>query len=292
MDIGGNIPPQYANDSFPLRILRWAFSSVGEQPACWHEDLEFKLIASGTTIAVIDSENIVAVQDEILFVNPYQIHSLPIVEYSDRQYYLFMLSLDFFQKLGIPSFDLRKIFMEDKIRIRNHIRNPKLTEILKRLLDADASVSSYKQQHILGLFMEFFAILLEEEKMDSNDTEMHPDRKRYYMIEPALKVIHSQYNQKIESESLAKLCQMSLCYFCRIFRQVLGMTPTQYQTEYRIRIAEILLKNSQHSISDIAHMVGYDDEAYFSRCYKKCKGISPRQVKNKKLPQEIYYENC
>jgi len=284
MDIGGNVAPTYEDASFPMCIQRHISAGASGQPGCWHEDLEFKLVAAGTTIAVIDSEILAAHTDEILFMNPYQIHSLPVVEGNDRRYYLFMMHLDFFQKTGIHSLDLRKIFMKDHLRIRSHIRNPRLTEILKKILAADDAASPYKQQYIQGLLMEFFSILLQEETTDTSSEEITEERMRYYyVIEPAVIAIQSQYNQKISSENLAQLCQLSLFYFCRVFKRVMGMTPTQYQNEYRMQIADMLLKDNKHSVSSIAHMVGFDDEAYFSRCYKKYKGVSPRQIKNKNL---------
>ncbi len=280
MDIGGNIPPKYDNASNPIKIIRCIDTPALGQPGCWHEDIEIKLVHTETTIAVIDSEIFTAKEDEILFVNPYQIHSLPAIGESNGRFYsLFMMHLDFFQMSKIQSFDLRKIFMEDRIQIKNHIKNPQLTEILKKILSVDSSSSAFKQQRIQGLFMEFFSILLEEEKTESTSSVSSDRVRYYYMIEPALKIIHSQYNQKIESEELARCCRISLCYFCRIFRRVLGMTPTQYQTEYRMRIADMLLKNKEHSVAEIAYMVGYEDEAYFSRCFKKYKGIAPRQRK-------------
>ena len=109
-----------------------------------------------------------------------------------------------------------------------------------------------------------------------------PDRIRYYQaIEPAVGAIHSDYNKKLTSEELADRCSMSVYYFCRVFKRVMGVTPVQYQTEYRMRIAELLLRDGQLSVTAIVHMIGYEDETYFSRCYKKYRGISPRQEKNK-----------
>lgn len=278
MCIGGNIPPKYDDASVPTKIIRCIDTPAVGQPGCWHEDIEIKLIHTETTVAVIDSEIFTAKEDEILFVNPYQIHSLPTIGESCRPVYsLFMMHLDFFQISGIQSLNLRKIFMEDRVQVRNHIKNPRLTGILKNILSVDSSSSVFKKQRIQGLFMEFFSILLEEEKTECTGSVSSDRVRYYYMIEPALKIIHSQYNQKIESEELAQCCHISLCYFCRIFRRVLGMTPTQYQTEYRMRIADMLLKNKEHTVAEIAHMVGYEDEAYFSRCFKKHKGIAPRQ---------------
>ena len=55
----------------------------------------------------------------------------------------------------------------------------------------------------------------------------------------------------------------------------------QYQNECRLRIADVLLKVSTLSISEIAGAVGFQDEAYFSRTYKKSRGLSPMDAKSK-----------
>ena len=89
-----------------------------------------------------------------------------------------------------------------------------------------------------------------------------------------------RYQERLSGEELAEICGMSTYYFCRVFKRVMGVTPVQYQTEYRLRIVDILLKYENESISAVAHTVGFDDEAYFSRCYKNSRGISPRQYKN------------
>ena len=77
-------------------------------------------------------------------------------------------------------------------------------------------------------------------------------------------------------DELAKLCTMSVCHFCHVFKRVMGITVMQYLTGHRMHVADVLLENTQHPITQIAQMVGIFDEAYFSRCYKRYKGISPR----------------
>ena len=119
---------------------------------------------------------------------------------------------------------------------------------------------------------------MEEEVSDMAGEELDPDRVKYYhAIENAIENIHMNYNKKISIEELAAMCKMSMYYFHRVFKRVMGVTPVQYQTEYRLQVADMLMKNDHQSISTIAHMVGFNDEAYFSRCYKKYRGISPRQ---------------
>ena len=124
MDIGGMAPPYYQDPSFPFHLTQH-MPSV-EQPSCWHEDLEMKLVCAREITVVIDNKILTAQKDEIIFVNPYQIHSMPVLEGSDHFYHLYMMDLNFFQKCGIHSLNLRQIFMQNHIQIHNHIKNPRL----------------------------------------------------------------------------------------------------------------------------------------------------------------------
>ena len=54
-----------------------------------------------------------------------------------------------------------------------------------------------------------------------------------------------------------------------------GQSPIDYLTSYRISEACYLLKNSQLSIAEIAVSVGFFDQFYFSRVFKKTKGVPP-----------------
>ncbi len=58
----------------------------------------------------------------------------------------------------------------------------------------------------------------------------------------------------------------------------------EYLRDYRIKIAEVLITNTWEPISKISIDCGFENEPYFSKCYKKHYGISPsksRTLKNK-----------
>lgn len=280
MDIGGMIPPVYDKGDFPIEVIVEQDSRTKITPGCWHEDLEIKYIRSGTAVVLIDSQVVTARAGEVFFMNPYQIHSVPQVEGNDAIYDLIMIGLDFFVKSGDDSFDLRSLFMKNRIRFRNHIVNPRVSQVLRRLIEASQERKPYYELAVKGLILEFFALLLQEEVELTPALALDNDRIRCYRsIEPAVRRIHDGYNQKLPSEELAGLCSMSWYHFCRVFKKAMGVTPVQYQTEYRMRVADLLFQHGRQSIGEIAHTVGFEDEAYFSRCYKKYRGIAPKTAK-------------
>lgn len=266
--------PAYQDNEFPVIVMPNIAS--GAQPNGWHEDLEIKLIRSDKLYISIDSQIHLGKPNEIFLINPYQIHSVPHISGIDMRYDLIMIRLDFFSITGIHAISLRKIFMEDHICFNNHITNPHLIDILEKIVEAFPRKNDpYIRIRIQAFLMEFFSVLLCEEITERKDSDFQNNIRYYNTIAPALEEIHRSYDSKIKSEELAHKCKVSHSYFCRIFKQLMGVTPVQYLIENRLRLADILIKDGNHTITDIAHMVGFDDETYFSRCYKKFRGIAP-----------------
>ena len=66
---------------------------------------------------------------------------------------------------------------------------------------------------------------------------------------------------------------VSRSHLYRVFMSNVGQSPIDYLTSYRISEACSLLKNSSLSIAEIAVSVGFFDQFYFSRVFKKVKGV-------------------
>ena len=87
-------------------------------------------------------------------------------------------------------------------------------------------------------------------------------------------------NEEINIEEYAQTHNMSTSWFIRNFKQYTGFTPLQYILSVRIYNAEALLKSNMYNITEVASIVGYDNPLYFSRTFKKLKGISPSEYRN------------
>ncbi len=275
MNFSGMDPITYEDEAFP--ILLKACEGHPATNNCWHEDLEIKMVDSGDFSVILDTGIVTAQADELVFVNPYQIHSMPVLEKKDRLYYCMIVNLDFFQKAGIPALDLRRVFLHNRLRVHNLIRRPYPAELFKRIFDARDAGGAYARTRILGLLTVFFSVLLDEEVSDRIAGETEVDRQRYCTVQPAVEMIHTLYGRRLTLEELAGECRISVYHFCHLFKQVMGMTPGQYQMEYRMQVADLLLKKEDLPISAVAHELGFRDEAYFSRCYKKHRGNAPRK---------------
>ncbi|GBF77100.1 hypothetical protein PA598K_05624 [Paenibacillus sp. 598K] len=82
------------------------------------------------------------------------------------------------------------------------------------------------------------------------------------------------YHEEMKLERLARLAGLSVNHFLRTFKRQFGTTPMGYMTSLRMNRAKQLLF-SPDRIKTIATQVGYRDELYFSRAFKKSEGIAP-----------------
>lgn len=91
----------------------------------------------------------------------------------------------------------------------------------------------------------------------------------------ALMAIHEAPRAPWTLESLSRRAAMGRSAFAERFRTVVGATPLQYLTLWRMQHAKQLLRRSELSLEQIADLVGYDSGPSFSRAFKKSVGTSP-----------------
>lgn len=111
---------------------------------------------------------------------------------------------------------------------------------------------------------------------ENESEEVNKDENKYSKsITMALKYIDSNYKEPICLADISKNVFLSHEYFSRLFKEEVGENFSTYLTNYRLNKAEYLLKNSDMKVGEIALEVGYQNPSYFSKTYKKYKGISP-----------------
>jgi AraC-like DNA-binding protein len=94
-------------------------------------------------------------------------------------------------------------------------------------------------------------------------------------IGAALGVIHDRVNTPWTVESLAGAAGVSRSAFAVRFKELLGQTPLEYVTEWRMQKAMQLLEQRDKKLVDVARSVGYESDAAFSKAFKRIVGASP-----------------
>jgi len=115
----------------------------------------------------------------------------------------------------------------------------------------------------------------------SSTSLVHPDphcglpREK---LKRAIAYIHDQLQTSLTVSAIAREVCMSPHHFTLLFKQATGQSPYQYVIDTRTRKARDLLASRKHSISEIAHQVGFADQSHLTRHIKRLFGITPRVV--------------
>lgn len=97
------------------------------------------------------------------------------------------------------------------------------------------------------------------------------------IISYTIEYIHKNHRENLRLADLMASCGINISTrrFISLFEQYTSFTPMSYLNHFRIERAKLLLTSSNARISSIAQEVGFKDEFYFSRMFKKQIGISP-----------------
>jgi AraC-like DNA-binding protein len=90
----------------------------------------------------------------------------------------------------------------------------------------------------------------------------------------ALSAIHDRVNTPWTVESLAVAAGMSRSAFAARFKELLGQTPMEYVTEWRMQKAMQLLQQRDKKLIDVARLVGFQSDAAFSKAFKRVVGAN------------------
>jgi two-component system response regulator YesN len=105
----------------------------------------------------------------------------------------------------------------------------------------------------------------------SQDTAL-TDKVRSYILQ--------NYSKEISLETAASYVNLSPSYLSKLFKDEVGENFSNYLLNYRMHIARSLLKEGVFKANVVAHKVGFHDEKYFYKVFKKITGYTPSEYKN------------
>ena len=100
------------------------------------------------------------------------------------------------------------------------------------------------------------------------------------LIRSAISDINENYKNKISLTTVADRLHTNSSYLSMLFKQEMGVTFTDYLNQIRINRSCELLANTSLNLIDISFQVGYDDQSYYTKVFKKLKGSTPKNYRN------------
>ena len=98
-------------------------------------------------------------------------------------------------------------------------------------------------------------------------------------VEAAKEYIEQHYmDTEMNIMDISKALLVNQTYLRKMFKSEMNMTLLEYITKYRMHIAKKMILNTDEKLTQISEQVGYSDISYFSKCFKKYYGVSPKNM--------------
>ena len=162
--------------------------------------------------------------------------------------------------------DIRIFYCGSGLEYQNHFRS-----MIQELQMCKDDYREMLEIHLRQMLIMIHRYLSTAKKVDNSLIAEEIDRATGYFNE--------NYHKDISIEAYAASRHMSTSWFIRNFKQYTGFTPMQYIRSVRISNAVNLLEDTEYNVTEIASIVGYDNPLYFSRIFKKQKGLSPSEYR-------------
>ncbi len=133
-----------------------------------------------------------------------------------------------------------------------------------------SGITPASELRTIGQLYLFLALLVEQTdaKNASNDPSLE-------YVENAIRFISHNYSSGIDVSDIASSAGISRSHLYRIFMRHIGTSPNEYLSRFRVSRACELIEHSSLPISAVAASVGYEDQLYFSRVFKKITSRPP-----------------
>ncbi len=232
----------------------------------FHEEYVVGVIERGTYRFYWRGEMRYIGEQQLVLINPYEIHSGKPVDESGWTYRTLYPSITLMRQIAyemtgkdweMPHFS--QAVVTDPLLARQ------LSQLHRRL---DASTSKLERDTLLRTTLGSL--------IARHATDKFPLQQLYAEKQAVRRVrdyLEAHCDQNPSLEDLANFVGFSPFYLARVFKQEMGCPPHAYLNAVRINRAKELLRFQ--SISDVAYATGFTDQSHLTRWFKRIVGVTP-----------------
>ena len=133
--------------------------------------------------------------------------------------------------------------------------------------------------HLIESACKIWRFLIERASLEKKAKISSANKVQEQRVKAVLSFIHAHYGEHICIDDMAKASAISRTECFRCFQTVLGKSPVEYLTEYRLSMATTMLVNSERTLSEISNLCGFNSPSYFGKLFRKRCGLSPKKYR-------------
>ncbi len=146
------------------------------------------------------------------------------------------------------------------------------------LMLQEAHESLPGHEAVCGHLLEVVLVQLSRQEELSLDTEVSGPRVSRECGQ-VRRYIDNHFKENLSLDQLAQLAHVNKYYLAHAFRREFSASPISYLISRRVEESRFLLRETDHSLSLIAQMLGFSSPSYFSQCFRRAEGISPKEYR-------------
>ncbi len=278
------------DDEFPFLIKLFHYTSRRHtRGGTWHERLELFIPLDGPARFRMGDDELALGQGDLLVVDNLKLHHVVDFEGFDTRVIVISFLPEFVYSLGSPSHDYAFLLpFYSRVDGRPHIVRAgskafaPAQDALGRLLGCYFGDDEPRIRRA-GCKAWLLALLFELARHFQTAAWMRWEflrqQQRSLRLKHLFEHIRAHYPEKLSVEAAARLTGMSTAQLGRTFKKVAGMTLVAYLNHVRLANAARLLTETDDSIAEIASEVGFADQSYFDKRFKRAFGQAPREFR-------------
>lgn len=272
---------RYDLDSGPLSSMthgtaRLRYISTAKYGGDWHSIphthgcAELFYVVSGRGQFHLPGGLVPVDQDNLVVVSPQVEHTEVSLNASPLEYIV----------LGVEGMDVVIDAMGDKRYGVFNFRTSRdeilfyLRSILREIGDKDQGYELVCQ-NLLEIFL---AKLMRNVEFQLSPSPSHRSSKECGNVK---RYIDTHFKENLSLDTLAELVHVNKYYLVHSFSKEYGISPINYLIERRIRESCFLLESTNHSLSQIAQMLGFSSPSYFSQSFRRMQGMNPMEYRKR-----------
>lgn len=255
-------------------------------PLHWHNHVEIAVLpedADGENQPVfhINQQVYRMTPGDILFIWPGEVHE--VVENTDGRLIGLQFSAALFNELPdfAPFFHLFRTF--------HRISRSEEPELVQRMWPHIVQIVSIQENRgtfsgvetvicLYEMFMDF-GLHIKNTVLEEAAPYSAGAGRTLEKISAACSYIADNCEHELTLENAAAYAGFSACYFSRIFKQFTNYNFVEYLTLQRIKRAQLLLSDSDRTVTEISYQAGFKSISTFNRVFKQYRGCSPSEYR-------------
>ena len=246
----------------------YRLSSKYKLPTWWHNgriDWQLLYVASGKAHFYIKGQEIIVTAGNMVLFQPKQ----------EMHYEYFGKDKPEVYWVHFTGSQVRGILKRHEVPLDNNVfyagNSPTYAFLFKEMI-TELQTCRVGYDSLLSMYLEQIFVLIQRSRLDKTPVVSSHLQEEMGI---ARRYFQEHYNEDINIEEYALSRNMSVSYFLKKFKEVTTKSPMQYILAIRINNAVSLLESTDYNVTEISTIIGYDNPLYFSRIFKKQKGISP-----------------